>query len=486
MFSMRPFFLVSILLSLLFSCSDEKVFFENAICFSNVNVIDAENGLRSNMIVIIKEDRILKIEKAEDILLSEKNRVIDGSEKYLIPGLWDAHIHFAYIESLAPSMFKLFLVHGITGVRDTGGEIDFVKKWKTEADKIPTEAPHVKIAGPLLDGIPNVYDGSDPSHPPLSVGLASVEEAMKVVDELSSLEVDLIKAYEMLSPEQFKAVVTRAKEKGLKVTGHVPLSMDVISASNVGLNSMEHLRNLELSTASNADELLDERKRIMAEDKNLAGGALRAKIHELQRSEAYDSQDDAKIDQVLATLQKNDTWQIPTLALNTGSTRRHFLRRDWAESFDLLPVDIRKSWSDGIESFGNQPIPSASKKRSEWSLDMIDKINTAGIPIMAGTDCPIFFLTPGLSLHEELAVLVEAGLSNLEAIESATLNPAKYFGLQNELGLVKGGFVADLVLLDANPLDNIQNTKKINSVIKNGKVYERSDLDLMLKELKKQ
>lgn len=224
----------------------------------------------------------------------------------------------------------------------------------------------------------------------------------------------------------------------------------------------------------------------MAEDKNLAGGALRAKIHELQRSEAYDSQDDAKIDQVLATLQKNDTWQIPTLALNTGSTRRHFLRRDWAESFDLLPVDIRKSWSDGIESFGNQPIPSASKKRSEWSLDMIDKINTAGIPIMAGTDCPIFFLTPGLSLHEELAVLVEAGLSNLEAIESATLNPAKYFGLQNELGLVKGGFVADLVLLDANPLDNIQNTKKINSVIKNGKVYERSDLDLMLKELKKQ
>jgi imidazolonepropionase-like amidohydrolase len=483
---MRNAFFVSALLCLLLSCSDKKDFFENATCISNVNVIDVENGLRENMTVIIKDDRILNIEKSEDLRLSEKNKIIDASEKYIIPGLWDAHVHFAYIESLAPSMFKLFLTHGITSVRDTGGKIDFVKKWRSEADKMPTEAPRVKIAGPLLDGLPNVYDGSAPSRPALSVGVTSVEEAEKVVDELDRAGVDLIKAYEMLSPEQFKAVTARANEKGLKVTGHVPLSMDVISASNAGLNSMEHLRNLELSTATNADELLTERRRILEEGKNLAGGVLRTKIHELQRTPAYDSQDDVKIENILATLEKNDTWQIPTLALNTGSTRRYFLRSDWAESFDLLPADIQKNWSDAIETFADQALTSASIKRTDWSFDMIDKINKAGIPIMAGTDCPIFFLTPGLSLHEELVVLVQAGLTNMEAIESATLNPAIYFGLQDELGLVKKGFIADLLLLDANPLENIQNTNKINAVIKNGKVHSRKDLDQMLMELKNQ
>jgi len=482
--SMRKGFLVIVLLCFLFSCSGKKELFEDAICISKVNVIDAESGLQKNMTVIVKDDRILKMVKSDSIQLSEENEILDASGKYLIPGLWDAHVHFAYIESLAPSMFDLFLAHGITSVRDTGGEIDFVKEWKTKADENPNTAPRVKIAGPLLDGMPNVYDGSAPSRPPLSVGAASVEEAIKIVDELAEQGVDLIKAYEMLTPEQFQAIIARAKEKGLKVTGHVPLSMDVISASNAGLNSMEHLRNLELSTASNADELFAERKKVLKEGKNLPGGDLRSKIHELQRTSAYDNQDDDKIDLVLNVLTKNDTWQIPTMALNTGFTERHFMRSDWAESLKLLPDDIRKNWSEGIATFKDREITEASKKRSEWCLDMVDKINDKGIKIMAGTDCPIFFLTPGLSLHEELAVLVQAGLTPLDAIESATLNPAEYFDLQNELGLVKEGFIADLLLLDANPLDDIQNTKKINSVVKNGKLYGRKDLDKMLNNLR--
>lgn len=481
---MRKGFLVLVSLCFLLSCSEEKELFENAVCFSNVNVIDAENGLRENMTVIVKDDRILRMTKSDSIQLSEENEIIDGSGKYLIPGLWDAHVHFAYIESLAPTMFDLFLAHGITSVRDTGGKIEFVKEWKAKADANPTGAPRVKIAGPLLDGVPNVYDGSGPSRPPLSVGAASVEEAIKIVDELVEQGVDLIKAYEMLSPEQFRAVTARAKEKGLKVTGHVPLSMDVISASNAGMNSMEHLRNLELSTASNADELFAQRQKVLKEGKNLPGGDLRSKIHELQRTSAYDNQDDGKIDQVLDVLAKNDTWQIPTMALNTGFTERHFMRSDWAESLKLLPGDISKNWSESIATFGDREISEASKKRSEWCLAMVDKINKKGIKIMAGTDCPIFFLTPGFSLHEELAVLVQAGLTPLEAIESATLNPAEYFDLQNELGLIKEGFIADLLLLEANPLDDIKNTKTINSIVKNGKLYGRADLDQMLNGLK--
>lgn len=483
---MKNGFLVLAFLCLLLSCAEEKEFFKNAVCISNVNVIDAEKGLQENMTVIVKDGRILKMTKSDSIQLSDENEIIDASGKYLMPGLWDAHVHFAYIESLAPSMFDLFLVHGITSVRDTGGKIDFVKEWKTKADENPTTAPRVKIAGPLLDGMPNVYDGSSPLRPPLSVGAASVEEAIKIVDELAEQGVDLIKAYEMLAPEQFKAITSRAKQIGLKVTGHVPLSMDVISASNAGLNSMEHLRNLELSTASNADELFVERQKVLKEGNDLPGGDLRSNIHELQRTSAYDNQDERKIDHVLDVLAKNDTWQIPTMALNTGFTERHFMRPDWAESLELLPDDIAQSWSKGIATFNDREISEASKKRSDWCLDMVDRINKKGIKLMAGTDCPIFFLTPGLSLHEELAVLVRAGLTPLEAIESATLNPAEYFDLQNELGLVKEGFIADLLLLEANPLDAIQNTKKINAVIKNGKFHGRAELDRILYSLREQ
>ncbi len=483
---MRNGILIVALLFLSVSCSEKKELFEEAICVSHVNVIDAENGLRENMTVIVKNDRILKIAHADSIQLSEENNIIDASGKFLIPGLWDAHVHFAYIEELAPSMFELFLAYGITSVRDTGGKIDFVKKWKAAAEESPNGAPRVKIAGPLIDGMPNVYDGSIPTRPPLSVGAASVEEAVNIVDELVEQGVDLIKAYEMLDADQFRAVTARAKEKGLKVTGHVPLSMDVISASNAGLNSMEHLRNLELSTAGNAAALLAERKKVLDEEKNLPGGDLRSKIHELQRTSAYDNQDNEKIEQVLNVLAENDTWQIPTMALNTAFTRKPFLKPYWAESLELLPDEIGKSWSATIATFKDREINEASKKRSDWCMNMIERINKKGIKIMAGTDCPIFFLTPGLSLHEELIVLVEAGLTPFEALESATLNPAEYFDLQNELGLVKEGFIADLLLLEANPLKNIENTKRISSLFKNGKYYARADLDSMIDALKGQ
>ena len=169
--------LLPILLSLLFfTCtSNSRTIYKDAICITNVNTIDAKDGLKEDMTVIVKDNRIIKTGKSSEIKLDPTNTIINGEGKYLIPGLWDAHVHFAYIEELAPSMFDLFLAYGITSVRDTGGKIDFVKKWKDQALANPTDAPRVMIAGPLLDGLPNVYDGSTPQRPELSVGAGTVE-----------------------------------------------------------------------------------------------------------------------------------------------------------------------------------------------------------------------------------------------------------------------------------------------------------------------
>src|SRR6056297_244349 len=169
--------LLAFLILLFTACQSIETEYEDATVIQNITTIDAENGLYENQTVVIQDGKIVEVSSSDELSISDGNNVIiDGSGKYLIPGLWDAHVHFSYIEELAPSMFDLFLVYGITSVRDTGGRIEFVKQWKDRAVENPAEAPRVMIAGPLLDGEPNVYDGSSPGRPPLSVGLETVED----------------------------------------------------------------------------------------------------------------------------------------------------------------------------------------------------------------------------------------------------------------------------------------------------------------------
>jgi len=384
-------------------------------------------------------------------------------------------------------MFDLFLIHGITSVRDTGGKVDFVKEWKDKALSDPTNAPRVMMAGPLLDGEPNVYDGSDAAHPELSVGLNSVDEVISQINFLLDKNVDLLKAYEMLTPEQFEKINELAKVNGLKLTGHIPLSMDAISASNAGMNSIEHMRNLEISCASNAEELWEQRKQMMKNEKNLTGGELRSSIHTAQRETAIKNYDEARADKVLAVFKNNDTWQIPTQALNTIATRKYYARPDWQESYRLLPKAIEANWHDYTKQLIDSKPPESKLAWNKWNYMMVNKIHKTGIPIMAGTDAPIALLTPGLSLHEELAVLVEdVGISTTEALKMATINPAIYFNMEHELGSIKENMWADLLILNANPLENINNTKSINSVIKQGKVFDQKALNEILKKLQSQ
>lgn len=466
------------------SCKSEYSLFEEAICIENITVIDPVDGRKAYQTVIIKNGKILKVADTAALPLSPENTIIEGKGKYLIPGLWDAHVHFAYMEELAPRMFDLFLAHGVTSVRDTGGKVDFVKTWKDQALANPTDAPRVMMAGPLLDGVPNVYDGSDARHPELSVGLKSVAAVIENVEKLVSKEVDLLKAYEMLSPEQFKKIMELAKKNGLKVTGHVPLSMDVIGASNAGMNSMEHLRNLELSCASNSDELLQQRREMLLAGAAASGGDLRARIHKAQQETAIANFDSQRADKVLSVLKENDTWQVPTLALNTFFSGKYYAREAYQESYAYVPDSIGRYWKERSIALKAYPVSDFRKAYDKWNYMMVAKVHEKGIPIMAGTDTPIAFLTPGLSLHEELAALVKAGLSPLEALKSATINPARYFGLEDTLGTIREGMWADLVILDADPLIDIRNTTQIHAVIKEGKLYDQKSLLAKLEELK--
>ncbi len=470
-------------LSAIWACQPQEDAFVDAICISNINTIDPIDGLKESQVVVIKDGKIVKIADANSLNLATSNKVIDGTDKYLIPGLWDAHVHFAYNDQIAPHMLDLFLIHGVTSVRDTGGELDKVKFWKDKASADAFNAPRVMMAGPLLDGVPNVYDGSDERHPELSVGLQTADDVEKQLHYLVNQKVDFFKAYEMLSPELFTAICKFAKSEGLKVTGHVPLSMDVVSASNAGLNSMEHMRNLELSCASNAMELLSRRRQLLKQGADTTGGALRVFIHREQREKAISNYSDSIANLVLAQLRINDTWQIPTLALNTLFTRKYFADTIYQVSYRLLPNKIGDFWLTRSRALENIPISEFRSEYDDWNYMMIKKIFDAEIPIMAGTDTPIAYLLPGLGLHKELAALVSAGIPPLDVLKTATYNPAKYFNLENKLGSIKEGMIADLVILTENPLDDIKNTSKIHTVFKNGKMHDAKALATIMQQL---
>lgn len=470
----------TIVLFQIIACSNERLFFEDAYVIENVGIIDPIDGLELNMSVVIKENKILDIFKTREIVLSPKNKVHKGTNKFIIPGLWDSHIHFAFEKDLATSMPNLFLYHGITSLRDTGGEFDFVNKFKQEAISNPKTKSRVKIAGPLIDGKFNVYDGSNIYFPKLSIQNIDNNQLERNVRLLIDKKVDFLKAYEMLSPAQFKILSNLAKENNLKLTGHVPLSMSVIEASNLGLNSMEHLRNLELSMTEMSEKLFQERKNLLLNKSSIKGSELRSLIHSKQRMKSINDLDSIKINNVIDALIKNDVWQIPTLILYKNFANKTFKNPDYLQFLNLLPEERKEEWIKKINAIDNV-ISKDVVEYTVWSKKMVDFMHDRGISFMAGTDTPIGFLIPGLSLHQEIQELYESGLSELEAIQTATINPAKYFNLENSLGRIKSGFIADLIILDKNPLESISNTKSIHAVIKEGHLMNRSYLDSLMK-----
>ncbi|MEK9614138.1 MAG: amidohydrolase family protein [Flavobacteriaceae bacterium] len=461
------------------ACKNEGLLYNGAYIIEDIHLIDPVDGLKEHRSLVIKNNKIIEIFKTDEVEISRKNKIYSGSGNYLIPGLWDAHIHFAYQTELADAMPDLFLAHGITSVRDTGGEFNFVNGFKQDALTHPDTKTRVKIAGPLIDGKFNVYDGSSPNFPPLSIQNESVNQLQEQVQSLVDKEVDFLKAYEMLSPKQFEVLADIAKANNLKLTGHVPLSMDVITASNLGLSSMEHLRNVELSMSSDADALFQERQRVLKNEKQIKGSALRTSLHQKQRMQSVYNLDSTKIKEVVSVLSKNQTWQIPTLSLYKNFALKKYKNPSYVPLLNLLPRVNKEQWNEQIQAI-DTTLDQQIVDYTVWSKSMVGYMHKRGIPFMAGTDTPIGFLIPGYSLHQELEELNLSGLSPLEVLQTATSNPAHYFNLQDSLGRIKKGYLADLVVLTKNPLDTISNTKTIDAVIKNGKYLNRTYLDSLL------
>ncbi|MBM4185131.1 MAG: amidohydrolase family protein [Gemmatimonadetes bacterium] len=438
------------------------------LAIENVTVIDAENGARTARTVLVRGDTIIDVVAAGDAPNAEQ--VVDGTGRYLIPGLWDMHVHTTYDPALTPAMPGLFLRWGITSVRDTGGLLDrvlpVVEAWRAEG----ATAPRIFFAGPLLDGAKVVYDGN--GRPEICTGNATVEDARAQVAELDAAGVDFIKIYEMVSPEVFDALVLAGEERGLPIDAHVPLSM---RARDVAprVNSMEHLRNVELDCSANPAALLAAREREFVRDPGEAGGDLRTRLQGLQRVPAVLAYDARECEQVFATMAS--TIQVPTLRLNSFALHPAFVDDGWFDAVAGAPAPIAESWDAAGRAWRADP-QQQDTIFAGWSLRMVGEMHARGIPIGAGTDTPINYSLPGYALHTELEMLVRAGLAPLDAIRAATIRPAEFFGVQ-EMGRIEPGMRADLVLLDADPLADIRNTRRIAGVVTKGRMLAPEALE---------
>jgi len=429
------------------------------IAIEDVTVIDATGApAQPHRTVVLRGNHIDGIYDSHNAQRNHFVR-IDGKGKFLIPGLWDMHVHMVFGNWFPHGKeitLPLFIANGITGVRDMGGELDILQQWRNEITAGTLIGPRMVFSGPMLDGPQPRF--------PSSIAIATPADGRRSVDDLKRRGADFIKLQSLIPRDAVFAIADEAQKQGISFVGHVPDSVRASEASNAGQKSFEHLIGIFEGSSPLEDEFLKGPK---TETKFLS------------------TYDPARASTLFALLAKNHTWQCPTLVWERGGNLidqtdfAHDLRAKYVPAYWK---DVTwKRFTDQITHDFNTDDLATRKRFVEKELEIVNAMHRAGIPFLAGTDTPPgVYIFPGFSLHEELQRFVAAGFTPMEALQTATLNPAKFLGMEDQLGTIEKGKLADFVLLDANPLDDIRNTQNIAAVFANGRYLARADLDKML------
>ncbi len=340
---------------------------------------------------------------------------IDGRGKFLIPGLWDMHGH---LTDAGEGALTQLIENGVTGVRDMGGDLELVQRWRREIERGTRIGPHIVAAGPMLDG---------PTKAQWHVVAHNEAEARALVRSIKQRGADFLKIHINLSRPAFYAAVDEAKKLGMPVAVHLPLALSIAEASDAGASSLEHVEMLVQSALADQDSAtkkLSDTERFNAALAALSGDSATA---------------------LWARLVKNNTFYVPTMV----------------------------AYERGFVLWYNKPQAMMVRRPIHWKqMDIVGAMHKAGVKVLAGSDFSDWALVPGVDLHNELTLLAETGFSPMEALQAATTLPAQFLGKTADFGSVEVGKIADLVLLDANPLEDISHTRKIHAVILGGKYLD--------------
>ena len=436
------------------------------LTLTHANVVDVQTGqIQADQTVVIAGSRIVRVGPSARPTPYGPGQVIDAKGQYLIPGLWDMHTH-VYFDGTASAgtdlILPLLVANGVTGIRDMGSELDSILRARQAVATHRILGPRMLVSGPMLDGGKSPYKAA--------IAIATPEEGRRAVDRLKARGVDFIKVQSLVPRAAYFAIMAEAKKVGLPVDGHVPDGVRAAEAVAAGQRTFEHL--IGIFEASSPDEAT-----------YVAGGPKSPG----RFLATYDPAREAAIIKLLAARQ---VWQCPTLFWERGQWLVDAI--DWRQDSALAYAGhswVETRWPRAqksiAQSLDTEPL-AVREKFVAHELDIVRRLHAAGVGFLAGTDMPAGVdLIPGVSLHLELQRFVAAGFTPLQALQTATLNPALFYHRLQDFGTVQPGRVADLVLLSANPLVNIANTRRIAAVVADGRYLSRTELDQLQAKLKR-
>ena len=423
------------------------------LAIAGVTVIDATGAPpRANMTVVVQDGRIRTVGPADSVTVPTAATVVDARGKYLIPGLWDAHVHLSFAGS---EILPLFVAYGVTSVRDVGSQLASTRAMRDSVALGRLVGPRILTSGPILEGaawMEAAHRIAPPESPIWKVGprvVAARDRVQAVVDSLVAAGVDLIKSRNVWG-EDFLALAAATERAGIPLASHNPNGVNMVDAAESGLDSFEHAESIQGDFDTLSVAARDRMFAQVARTKAMVVPTLMADVGLVVSS-------DSAIEAVLAD----------TLGVVDPRNR-------------ALPAAMRRFWRESMEQrrqYGAHPAGTFEKITRD-----VRAMHRAGIPMLAGTDVGgIPRVYPGSSLHEELELLVRhGGFSPMEALQSATRNPPRFFRADADANLLAAGMVADLVLLDADPLTEVANVRKIAAVVLKGRYLDRAALDALI------
>ena len=428
----------------------------------SIDLVDVERGeLVADRDVLIIGERIVSVAAANSRPAPEGAVTVDGEGLYLLPGLFDAHVHYT---SSPDTYGPLLLAHGVTCVRDTGSATSDILRLREELRKPDAKAPEIVCTGAIIDGDLPVWPFSEPCDTP--------EEATAAVRKLHEAGVDQIKVYSLLKPDVYLAAVEEAHRLNRRVTGHVPNEVSIDEAIAAGQDCVEHLVGLEKKILELAGPEGDEGRKGEERESIWAGFSGWYRL---------DDVDPPALNATLARLAEAKMTQCPTLVVMAGIGRAADLEEANADPrMEYVPHSLRAFWSGaGYAAFGpwaGQAVPHMQR--------LVGLLHQAGVPLLVGTDLANPYVFAGSSVHDEMRMFQEAGIPAADVLRAATIAPAAFCGKSDHLGSVAEGKAASLVLVRGNPLDDVAHAREIEAVFRTGTYYDRAALDAMLADVK--
>ncbi|MCC5913882.1 MAG: amidohydrolase family protein [Balneolaceae bacterium] len=462
---MKSLPLFALILLLFVACSEEQPFH---LVIENVNILDVESGdILENRYLYIRDGVISEItETPSDV---ESAETIDGSGRWLIPGLWDMHVHFRGGEELIEenaNLLPLYIAHGVTSVRDAGGDVTpSIMEWRSEIQNGERSGPYIYTSGPKIDGPGYRWPGS--------IAVENLDDIHAAMDSLESIGVDFVKVNDSaLNPELFLPAIQAARERNLPVTGHMPFEVIFSESVEAGLTATEHIFYAYKGASSDEQAITRELVESRGTDNPL--GFLGALMR------VSETQNESTLLELSELMIEEGTGIIPTLYIMDVLANLRHIDHTEDEFLNYIGPGIQETYRGRLEL----ALQASDDQPNIYDLpgysELVRQLDENGVTIYAGSDAGPYnsFVYPGISLHKELQLLTDSGLSPAAALRAATVNAASFFDKDNQYGLIREGFKADLVLLNSNPLQNIQYTTDIRYVIQNGnRIYGEGEID---------